>query len=95
MNKTGQDVEIGEYLDYVEEKGLPTKEEEGKTYVEVGGRIYEVKIEEGELKVEYIEKGEITEPRITKIEVLEKTLDSIKIKVESVRLNNGTYTYNI
>ena len=95
MNKTGQDVEIGEYLDYVEEKGLPTKEEEGKTYVEVGGRIYEVKIEEGELKVEYIEKGEITEPRITKIEVLEKTLDSIKIKVESVRLDNGTYTYYI
>ena len=94
-NEPVGDVEIGEYLDYIENKGIPTKEEDGKSYVEVNGKIYEVKIENGELKIEYIGEGEITDPRIRKIEVVEKSLNSVKIRVDAVRAENGTYIYYI
>ena len=88
-------VELDEYLNYIEEQGIPTKQENGNNYAEVNGKIYEIVIENGELKIEYVEEGEITEPRIQEIKIIEQTLESIEIKVTAVRMEGGTYTYYI
>lgn len=89
------DPSIDEYLDYVEEKGYPTKVDNGVSYVEADGSIYEVSIEDGELKVDYVEEGTITDPRIQRIEIVEKTMNSIKISVIASRLDGGTFYYYI
>ena len=94
-NEKGEDVDIDEYLDYIEGKDIPTKQEDGKNYAEVNGKIYEITIEDGDIKIEYVGEGEITDPRIRNIEVVNKTINSIQIKVDAVRLDNGTYTYYI
>ncbi len=86
---------IDEYLDYVEENGYATKVDNGVSYVEADGSIYEVSIEDGELKIDYVEEGTITDPRIQKIEIVEKTMNSIKIAVTASRLEGGTFYYYI
>ena len=88
-------IKIEEYLDYLEEKGIPTKEEGGKYYAEVNGKIYEIKDEDNDVIIEYVGEGKITEPRIRNIEIIGKTLNSIEIKVTSIRMEGGTYTYYI
>ena len=73
VQNNGNNIELGDYLNYIEEQGIPTKEEEGKSYAEVDGKIYEI-LQEGEnIKIDYVEEGEITEPRINQIIVVEKT----------------------
>ena len=57
----GGQIDLNEYLNYIEDKGVPTKEEDGKSYAEVDGKIYEVTIDNGNLNVEYVKDGEITE----------------------------------
>ena len=89
------DVELEDYLNYIEEQGIPTKQENEKNYAELNGKIYEISMEDGQLKIEYIKEGEITEPRIQEIEIIEKTLTSIEIKVTAIRMEGGTYTYYI
>ena len=95
LDNLGGNIEIDEYLDYLENKGIPTREENSKSYAEVDGKIYEVAINNGNLSVEYVEDGEITEPRIKEIDIVNKTLNSITIKVTAIRMEGGTYTYYI
>ena len=91
----GRPISIEQYLEYIEGQGIPTKQENGKNYAEVEGKIYEIKIENGQLEIEYAEEGKIDDPRIQNIEVVEKTLNSIKIKVTVMRMEGGTYYYYI
>ena len=91
----GNRVSLEEYVEYIEGQGIPTKQENGRTYAEVEGKIYEIKMENGRIEIEYIEEGHIDDPRIQEIEVIEKTLNSIKIKVEAMRMEGGTYYYYI
>ena len=91
----GRPISIEQYLEYIEGQGIPTKQENGKNYAEVEGKIYEIKMENGRIEIEYIEEGHIDDPRIQEIEVIEKTLNSIKIKVEAMRMEGGTYYYYI
>ena len=91
----GNRVSLEEYVEYIERQGIPTKQENGRTYAEVDGKIYEIKMENGRIEIEYVEEGHIDDPRIQEIEVIEKTLNSIKIKVEAVRMEGGTYYYYI
>ena len=91
----GNRVSLEEYLEYIESQNIPTKQENGRTYAEVDGKIYEIKMENGRIEIEYVEEGHIDDPRIQEIEVIEKTLNSIKIKVEAVRMEGGTYYYYI
>ena len=99
VNKAGNDkygdVEMEDYLDYLEEKGLSTKEKDGKYYAELNGRIYELKMDDDHLAVGFVEKGKIIDPRIQKIEVIDKTLSSVSIKVTALRMDGGTYKYYI
>ena len=95
MNDRDGSVGIDDYLNYIEDKGIPTKEEDGKYYAEVDGKIYELGIENDNLTIDYVGEGKITEPRITKIEIVNKTLSSIEIKVEALRMEEGTYYYYI
>ena len=89
------DVTIEDYLNYLEEKGIATKIEDGGYYAEIEGRIYELNIENDDLIVEYVGNGEITIPKIYKIEIVEKTRSSVEIKVEATRMEGGTYYYYI
>lgn len=94
-NSKYSDVTMDDYLNCLEENGIATKEEDGKYYAEVNGKIYELSIENDELKAEYVESGQITDPKIYKIEIAEKTRNSISIKVEATRMDGGTYYYYI
>ena len=95
LEEAGEEVEIDDYLDYLEEKGISTKKENGKNYAEVEERIYEIKEENGEIKIEYVGKGKIDDPRIQEIEIVEKSKESIKIKVTALRMEEGIYHYYI
>ena len=95
VEEKGEAVELDAYLNYIESQGIPTKQENGKNYAEVDGKIYEITIENDEVKIEYVEEGEITEPRIQEIKIVEQTLENIKIKVTALRMEGGTYTYYI
>ena len=75
------DVTMEDYLNYLEEKGIATKIEDGGYYAEIEGTIYELNIENDDLIVEYVGNGEITIPKIYKIEIVEKTRSSVEIKV--------------
>ena len=88
-------IEASEYLSFLEEKGIATKEEEGKSYASVNNKIYEIIMENGNLAVEYVEEGEITEPRIQSIIIISQTPNSIGIRVEATRMEGGTYYYSI
>ena len=93
-HKTGN-IETEEYLSFLEEKGIATKQEEGKSYASMNNKLYEVKMENGNLSVEYVGDGEITQPRIKSVIIVSQTRDSIGIKVEAVRMDGGTYYYSI
>ena len=95
VQNNGNNIELGDYLNYIEEQGIPTKEEDGKSYAEVDGKIYEISEEQEHIKIDYVEEGEITEPRIEQIIVVEKTASTIEIKVEALRMEGGTYYYYI
>ena len=89
------DVELDEYLDYLEENGYNTKTENGKGYVSVNDKIYEITMDDGGYGVKYVGEGKIEAPRITNIEVVKKSSNSISIKVTAIRMEEGTYYYYI
>lgn len=85
---------LSDYLDYLENNDIPTKQVDDEYFAEVDGRIYKVG-NENTFNVNYVEKGTISEPRISKVEVKNKTNNTINIDVESFRMDGGTYTYYI
>lgn len=85
---------LSDYLDYLENNDIPTKQVDDEYFAEVDGRIYKVG-NENTFNVNYVEKGTISEPRISKVEVKNKTNNTINIDVESFRMEGGTYTYYI
>ena len=84
------DVELDEYLDYLEENGYNTKTENGKGYVSVNDKIYEITMDDGGYGVKYVGEGKIEAPRITNIEVVKKSSNSISIKVTAIRMEEDT-----
>ena len=80
-HKTGV-IEAEEYLSFIEEKGIATKDEDDKHYASLNNKIYEIILEDGNLTIEYVGEGNITEPRITEIKIVSQTPTSIGIEVK-------------